>query len=214
MDISDIRRIYGARTPGVIGSHREYAVLVPFCTLSEGLSILYEVRSEKVSQPGEVCFPGGHIENGETPEECAVREASEELGISAEAIKIIGRGDTLYGNGNFTLHTFIGEISTDRTGNGIIPSYDLIAMLDPDPEEVKEVFTLPVQALMSSKPGHYSEKMSAVIEPGFPYEKVGISPDYPWKTPANDIPVYDISGRIIWGLTGRITENVIDVISR
>ena len=214
MDINDIRKIYGTRAPGVIGEHRYYSVLVPFCMVREDLSLLYEVRSRSVSQPGEVCFPGGHVEEGETPRDCAVRETCEELGVTPEAIKIIGEGDTLYGNGNFTLYTFIGELCPDKTEAGSSSKNDFISMLNPDPEEVAEVFTIPVNTLMENKPSHYGEKMNAVVEPDFPYEKVGISRDYPWKTPANDIPVYDIEGKIIWGLTGRITEKVIDTISR
>jgi len=32
------------------------------------------------------CFPGGHIEQGETPEEAAVREVLEETGIKCKAV--------------------------------------------------------------------------------------------------------------------------------
>ena len=201
MDISDIKEIYGTRTPGVIGKHRFYAVLVPFCMQSDGLSLLYEVRSGSVSQPGETCFPGGHMENGESPEECAVRETCEELGIGQDAVKVIGQGDTLYGNGNFTLYTFIGEIDPDALNTA-----------EPDDNEVREIFLVPLERLLDEVPEHYGEKMSAEIDPHFPYDKVGIDPDYPWHTPSNDIPVYDIDGRVIWGLTGRITENVVGVL--
>ena len=213
MDISNIKEIYGARTPGVIGKHRFYSVLVPFCMVKEAagpqgsdgfdaaeLSLIYEVRSGKVSQPGEVCFPGGHVEDGETPEECAVRETCEELGVGEGDIKVIGQGDTICGNGNFTLYTYIGEVDFDAYRNA-----------SADPAEVSETFTVPVRTLMDAEPQHYGETMRPVIEQGFPYEKVGIDENYPWRTPVADIPVYDLDGRIIWGLTGRITENVINV---
>ena len=196
MDIEDIRSIYGTRTPGVIGIHRSYSVLVPFVVSSE-MSLLYEVRAEGVRQPGEVCFPGGHMEEGETPLECAVRETCEELGIEKESIEVIGQGDTLYGS-NFTLYTFIGSIDSAA-----------LEKASPDPEEVSEVFLMPVEELMSVKPSHYGERLKPDIDPDFPYEKVGIDKDYPWRTAEYDIPVYDVGERIIWGLTARITENVI-----
>ena len=63
MEIEDIKRIFSARTPGSIGKHRFYSVLVPFIIRDDGgLSILYEVRAAGIMQPGEVCFPGGHVE--------------------------------------------------------------------------------------------------------------------------------------------------------
>lgn len=205
MDIEDIRNIYGTRAQGVIGKHRSYSVLVPFVLSGKPeqdnlLSLLYEVRSAGVRQPGEVCFPGGHMEDGESPEECAVRETCEELGIEKESVEVIGRGDTLYG-ANFTLYTFVGSIDS-----GVVSS------IEPDPEEVSELFTVPVATLIERPPEHYGETMKPVIEQGFPYEKVGIDEDYPWRTPEYDIPVYDIDGRVIWGITGRITENIIETL--
>lgn len=57
-----------------------YSVLMPFVTTENGDALLLEIRSDNVKQPGEICFPGGRIESGETPAETAVRETCEELG--------------------------------------------------------------------------------------------------------------------------------------
>ncbi|HZZ73971.1 MAG TPA: CoA pyrophosphatase [Pirellulales bacterium] len=40
--------------------------------------------------PGQVSFPGGSIEPGETAEEAAVREFREELGVAAAGLRILG----------------------------------------------------------------------------------------------------------------------------
>ncbi|WP_405097126.1 NUDIX domain-containing protein [Oceanobacillus sp. FSL H7-0719] len=60
-------------------------------------------------------FPGGGIENGETPEEATRREAFEELGVE---VKVKERIATVYFNG--TQYYFLSEIinGTFGTGNG------------------------------------------------------------------------------------------------
>ena len=58
---------------------RKNAVLIPLVETGGELSILFEVRQTGIRQGGEICFPGGGIEENETAEEAAVREASEEL---------------------------------------------------------------------------------------------------------------------------------------
>ncbi len=53
-------------------------------------------------------FPAGHIEDGESPMECAMREMNEEIGPQHELIKVNYLGpvkDTFYG-GKFEIHLF------------------------------------------------------------------------------------------------------------
>ena len=66
-----------------------YAILVPLVETDSGDALLLEVRSQFVRQPGEVCFPGGRAEAGETAAEAAVRETCEELGIEPGAIELL-----------------------------------------------------------------------------------------------------------------------------
>ena len=57
---------------------RKYAVCIPLMPGPDGYEVLFEVRSANIkSQPGDVCFPGGRMEPGETPDETAVRETME-----------------------------------------------------------------------------------------------------------------------------------------
>jgi len=48
------------------------------------------------SHAGQVCFPGGELEPGETPEQAALRELSEELGIDTRRVTLLGRLSPIY----------------------------------------------------------------------------------------------------------------------
>ncbi|MGQ8338423.1 NUDIX hydrolase [Sunxiuqinia sp. A32] len=48
------------------------------------------------SHPGQISFPGGKIEEGESPELTALRETEEEVGISPLKVKLLGMLSELY----------------------------------------------------------------------------------------------------------------------
>ena len=57
---------------------------------------------------GQIAFPGGRIENGETPLETALRETEEEIGIQTGNIKILGSLSELYVEvSNFLIHPYV-----------------------------------------------------------------------------------------------------------
>ena len=67
MTIAEFQARWTGHVPKVQDVTREYAVLVPLVECPEGPSLLFEVRAETLDhQPGEVCFPGGGLEPGET----------------------------------------------------------------------------------------------------------------------------------------------------
>lgn len=69
------------------------AVLVPLVFFQDEWHILYTRRTDRVeSHKGQVSFPGGACDEGETtPEQTALREADEEIGIRPGDVKVIGR---------------------------------------------------------------------------------------------------------------------------
>ncbi len=202
LTLSDIRKTFENRESAPIGAHRFFSVLVPFVEKDGKLHILYEVRAKTMaSQPGEICFPGGHVEEGESPKDCALRETFEEIGIAPEKVSLIGQGNTLYGYANYTLYTFLGVVS-----------YEDFLQAKVQKDEVDEIFLAPLTDFETKPPKVFSEKVYTDIDADFPYEEVGIGRDYAWRVGRWDIPIYRICGRVIWGLTARITGDIIETV--
>jgi 8-oxo-dGTP pyrophosphatase MutT (NUDIX family) len=76
---------------------REGAVLVLFGEGPEGPDVLLTERAHTMrSQPGQVSFPGGSLDPGETAVEGALREAQEETGLDPDGIEVLGVLPRLY----------------------------------------------------------------------------------------------------------------------
>jgi hypothetical protein len=69
------------------------AVLIPLVWHRDEWHLLFTRRTDKVeSHKGQVSFPGGACDDGETtPEETALREVEEEIGISPNDVRVLGR---------------------------------------------------------------------------------------------------------------------------
>ncbi|KAJ7132125.1 hypothetical protein C8R44DRAFT_829415 [Mycena epipterygia] len=139
------------------GNKGSAAVLIPFCNVLGAPGILLQVRSRSMrSHSGEVSFPGGKIDEllDLSLLDTALREATEELGISRARIEPLGsigppekslRGDTVW--------PFVGFIheTADRSytnGNDPLPSIDLSAIeRTASRDEVAAIFHLPLLEL-------------------------------------------------------------------
>ena len=69
------------------------AVLLPLVWQDDEWHILFTRRTDRVeSHKGQVSFPGGACDDGETsPEQTALREVEEEIGIQTDDVKVLGR---------------------------------------------------------------------------------------------------------------------------
>ena len=196
-DLEHLRRRYADHVPGLLGARHSYAVLCPLVERPEGVHLLFEVRSRTVSQGGEVCFPGGKTEHGETAVQCALRETWEELAIPPEAVEVIGEMDFLHIRAGSLLRPVLGRVDSAA-----------LDAMRPCPAEVAGTFLVPLQWLRDHPPAVYTHRQP-VCTPGFPYEDAGVSPDYPWRPYYMEVPVYHGLPHPLWGLTARITMEVI-----
>jgi 8-oxo-dGTP pyrophosphatase MutT (NUDIX family) len=70
---------------------RPAAVLAPLIMRPEGLTVLLTRRADTLRQhTGQIAFPGGRCDPGETPWETALREAEEEVGLDPSLVELAG----------------------------------------------------------------------------------------------------------------------------
>ena len=138
------------------------------------------------------------MEGSESPEECALRETWEELGIPPKSIQVLGRLDFIAHRANFIMYPILARV--DRG------AVDRMTM---NPAEVGETFQIPLRHLMTHPPLEYNYTLLPSTDGNFPYELIGIPRDYRWQPGGENVPVYPWEGRAVWGLTGRITRHLV-----
>ena len=117
--------------------HRPAAVIVPLIKTDSGLSVLFCQRSEDLSlHSGQIAFPGGGADPGETMEATALRETEEEIGLPRGQVQLIGRLDDLTTISGYVVAPFVG----------IIPSgFDYVLQTS----EIVKAFEVPLEHLLS-----------------------------------------------------------------
>ena len=197
-ELAGLRRRFGDHEPGLLGASRSYAVLCPLLEGEDGLRLLFEVRAPQLRQGGEVCFPGGRMEPGETPQDCALRETEEELSIPREAVTLLGTPDFICSQRGFLLRPVLGLVS--QAG---------LQSLRPSPAEVAEAFTVPLAFFQETPPDLRRYELVPQVPEDFPYGPVGIPQDYPWSHGWVEIPIWRYGGHAIWGMTARLVREII-----
>ena len=145
-----LRNALSARTPRRSASSeaRAAAVLIPVLEGSEP-ALLLTLRTETVStHKGQISFPGGSLEPGESPEEASLREAHEEIGLNPSHVRVLGRLD---------------QTPTFVSGYVITPVVGWVAsapVLEPNPSEVADLISAPIAGLTED----------IRVEPGFEHE--------------------------------------------
>lgn len=123
------------------------AVLVPLYRDASGaVRLIMTKRPDNMrTHPGDVVFPGGRIDPGESAVDCAIREAHEEVGLPAEAVTVVGG---------------LSVITTRDPNNLIVPVVAKVkrpAQLVRQPEEVEVILEPSIDELLDDTRWQVSE---------------------------------------------------------
>jgi len=194
-----LKQIFNNRDSKVIGEFRESAVMILLVEDDKELSIVFEVRARKLrSQPGDVCLPGGKVEQDEKPRETSIRETMEELNLERDQIDFIGDMDyyiSPYGN---KLYAFISMLKYGE--------------IKPSEDEVDHVFKVPLKFFMENEPLLYKMDIGPIKQDDFPFHLINGGKDYKFRKGYLDEYFYVYNNYIIWGFTAQIIKSFIDVI--
>lgn len=203
LKIEEIKNRIHGREPGIMGSDRltRYAVLLPIIEKNEELHILFEVRSfELRRQPGEICFPGGKVDPKDIDERhTAIRETCEELGISEKDIADVTPLDYMVNPFGTIIYPFVGYLHDS-------------SQIIPNPDEVAEVFTVPLTYLQNTGPDIYQIDYKLEPEGKFPFHHIIGGEKYKWQARSMEEHFYYYEDKVIWGLTARILTHFLQLI--
>ena len=120
------------------------AVLIPLFHFEQAWHLIFTRRTDRVeSHKGQVSFPGGACDEGEmTPEQTALRETQEEIGLHPADVKVLGRLSRMVTITNFRVTPVVG----------LLPWPYAFRVAG---EEVARVFTIPL--LWLADRGHFWE---------------------------------------------------------
>jgi 8-oxo-dGTP pyrophosphatase MutT (NUDIX family) len=126
------------------------------------------------SHRGEVSFPGGRLDAGESPERGAMREAAEEVGLDPAGIELIGRLSKL------------GTVSSGTTITPVVVRLPGRPRLCANPTEVEHVFDVSLAEL--ADPEVFGEEHWTV----------------PGRDEAFEVWFFELPEDTVWGATARM----------
>ncbi|QIQ21788.1 NUDIX hydrolase [Zophobihabitans entericus] len=196
-----ISRLKSTKTKTTKVSLPKAAVFIPLVEVDQELHLLFQVRSYTlVWQPGDISFPGGKIEPSDSsPVAAACRETCEELGLSDEDLLVHGILPSFNAALGLEIFPVMGEILHPEN-------------IKINPDEVAEVFTVPVSWLLASPPQIAHMQSGSKPADDFPFN---LLPNHPkeWRIRSSHaVYFYPYKQYIIWGLTAQILHAYLDVI--
>lgn len=123
----------------------EAAVLVPLINRDAGVQVLLTQRTEHLrDHAGQISFPGGRVEPGDADREAtALREMTEEIGLTADCVTLLGRLPGYEIPSGFRITPVVGWIE---------PPFTVV----PDIFEVADIFEAPLEYFLD--PANYQRR--------------------------------------------------------
>jgi 8-oxo-dGTP pyrophosphatase MutT (NUDIX family) len=163
------------------------AVLVPILEREGDAHVLLTRRSSRLSlDPGNISFPGGHLEPGEHPLDAALREAEEEIGLAPADVEIVGSLDLVE---RLRDHQRVASVVGLVRGNPELSASE---------SEVEAILEVPLSALLaegSAWEEHWGETRRAVRF-------------FTHETALGDDLVWGLTARILWDLLERVARQL------
>jgi 8-oxo-dGTP pyrophosphatase MutT (NUDIX family) len=118
--------------------------------------LLTERAHDMRSHPGQVSFPGGSIDPGETPRQAALREAEEETGLRSDGVEVFAELPNLWlPPSNFEVTPILGWWAEESPVRVV------------DPAEVHAVYRVPLEELLDPAHRVSVRHPSGWMAPGF-----------------------------------------------
>ncbi|GJE12556.1 CoA pyrophosphatase [Methylobacterium longum] len=157
--------------------HRRAAVLAPVILRAGGPSLVLTERAANLrDHSGQVALPGGKIDPADPgPADAALREAHEEIGLPPASVRLLGYLDPYLSGTGFLVTPVIGLVAPDAT-------------FRPNPNEVADVFEVPLAVLMDRE--RYRLRSRA------------------WQGRTRWFYALTFGDRLIWGVTAGILNNL------
>jgi len=169
------------------------AVLVPlFEEAGETRVVLTRRAAHMRTHTGEVSFPGGRLDPGESPEAGARREAAEEVGLDPDTVEVVGR---------------LTPLSTFSSAATITPVVGILRRrpaLEANTDEVAHVFDVALAELAAD--GLFREERWIV--PGRPFPQSA----EPGGDGSFPIWFFELPHDTVWGATARMLVELLRLV--